>query len=240
MSNPIEISVQCGYHRRGRPGALNDLLRVAGELIIPAVHSASVEFSIACDRMATYSYTSGNAKIDTYETTIVQEWARYMSSHAAFAKYGVVWEAKFRTGAQGRPPAVDIVIEDERSSASRKVALIEVKVSEGELDEGSLWKDAKKLWGLEVRGDQPRAVEVEAKLFVVNVVRGLEPGTTPNDFEAAAKTLADRSKQWEPKFEPVFSAVFPVFRPSGDDTGGEGAAMWEVCGVGGFELRPGE
>lgn len=90
MADPIEISVRCGYHRRGRLGALNDLLRVAGELMIPAVHAASVEFSIASDRMATYSYTSGIAKTDTYETTIVQEWARYMSSHAAFAEYGVV------------------------------------------------------------------------------------------------------------------------------------------------------
>jgi len=233
----IKISVECGYHRRGHPGALNGLLRVAGELIIPAVSAASVEFSIASDRVSTYSYTSRTAKIDTYETTIVQEWARYMSSHAAFSNYGVAWESKFRTGFQGRPPAVDIVIENSSSSAARRVALIEVKVSERELNEADPWSDATKLWELEVGLDHGQKAYVEAKRFVVNVVRGLDQTTTPAEFEKTTKCLADRSCCWIPRFVPVFSAVFPVFRPSKGPGGSEGSAMWDIYGVSGFELK---
>jgi len=232
MPETIEISASAGYHRRGRPGALNDLLRVAGQLIIPAVHSALVDFSVASDRMATHSYTSGVAKLDTYETTIVQEWVRYMASHAAFSQYGLAWESKFLTGRRGRPPAVDIVIEDSRSNAWRRVALIEVKVSEKELDVTALWNDAKKLWELKADSDGA-ATPVKGKLLVVNIVRDLRVGTL-TEFQSIVKQLTDDSKAWTPRLDAVFTAVFPVFRPSRE---GSLDPMWIVHGAAGFELR---
>lgn len=132
---------------------------------------------------------------------------------------------------------MDVVLEDGNSSSSEKVALIEVKVSEAELDEASLWSDAVKLWELQVREDQSGHVEVQAKRFVVNVVRGLAAGTTPSTFEASVKALVDKSQSWEPRFGAVFSAVFPVFSLSNDGSGGQRSAMWEICGVAGFELQ---
>lgn len=229
----IKLSPTVGYHRRGRPGALNDLLRTASELIIPAVHASLVDFAVASDRSATYSYTTGTAKLDTYETTIVQQWARYMASHGAFADYGIAWESKFKTGQQGRPPAVDIVIEDSHSKASKRVALIEVKVSEGALDANALWSDAKKLWLLEC-ADNGSIVEVQGKRVVVNIVSNLPTDTTLSQFQTSVEQLRDASESWEPQLRPVFSAVFPVFRPSPGDGS---TPMWIVHGAAGFELH---
>jgi hypothetical protein len=233
MDKTFEISASAGYHRRGRPGALNDLLWVAGQLIIPAVHSALVDFSVASDRMATHSYSNGVAKLDTYETTIVQEWVRYMASHSAFSLYGLAWESKFLTGRQGRPPAVDIAIEDGRSNAWRRVALIEVKVSEKDLDVAALWKDAKKLWELEA-DDNGTSVPVEGKLFVVNIVRDLPKDSGLPEFQIVVKQLTDDSKTWTPRFYPVFTAVFPVFQPSPKDGPDP---MWIMHGAAVFELQ---
>ena len=235
MPDPIFISARAGFHRRGRTGALNDLLRAASELLIPAVHAGSVDFGIATDRMGTYSYTSGAAKLDTYETTIVQEWARYMASHAAFEDHGVAWEAKFRTGGKGRPPAVDIVIENEKSTASRRVALFEVKVSEGSLAPDDLWNDAKKIWELTVKDEAAEVVPVQSAGFVVNIVSGLLASSTPESFSASAKALADRSRaEWHPRLDLVFSAVFPVFRPSKAISD---KPMWILHGIAGFEVK---
>ena len=234
---PIEISARAGFHRRGRPGALNDLLRAAGELLVPAVQAALVEFAITTDRSGTFSYVNGTAKIDTYETTIVQQWVRYLASHAAFQGYGVAWESAFRSGKQGRPPTVDIVIEDDESTVERRVALIEVKVSEGQLDEYALWKDACKLWTLTVGAEDGALVDVDAACFVVNIVSGLAEGTTPAAFEAGAKALAVKWSEYTPRIVPVCSAVFPTFRPSPTGAPGE-TPMWVVHGLAMYELKP--
>lgn len=233
----LNISANTGYYRRGRTGALNDQLRVAAELMIPAVHAASVDFAVASDRMNTHSYVNGDAKLDTYETTIVQQWARYMASHASFSECGVVWEAKFRRRRRGRPPAVDIVIESARSIAEERAALIEVKVSETGLDESGLWADAKKLWELTVAADDNTLVPVEAARVVVNVVSGLANDVGPAEFEGQVKALAAKSESWDPRFVAVFSAVFPVFRPSPRGRSSE-RPMWIKHGVAAFELKP--
>jgi hypothetical protein len=235
VPDPIAISAKASFHRRGRTGFLNELLRAASELIVPAVHSATVDFAIATDKTATHSYVMGSAKLDTYETTIVQEWARYMASHAAFGDYGVVWEAKFRTGKQGRPPAVDIVIENDQSTAVKRAALFEVKVSDGALDPDSLWIDTKKLWMLRAKGPDGNVGYVEAARFVINVVSGLPVDTQPDAFSASVVDLASSTQgAWTPHLVPVFSALFPVFRPS---SAGQAEPMWIVHGVAGFEVK---
>lgn len=137
------------YATQGAPNESGKLAKYVSDLLVAAVTKATLDYWVATDGLATHSYTAAAYKKNPYEVTTVQHMIEVIASHGGHGKTPV-WEVGFKANLnkRGRPVSVDVVLEDESSTAHDKHALVEFGVGTGRFDAKKIKEDLNKLTGL--------------------------------------------------------------------------------------------